>query len=209
MNTPLVEQTFSITQDVRLPDRKVASFFIDPSICRNVCQRCEIRKWKDQPYRLMSEDAYAKELVRYSLIGVQLIVFRGGEIANRASLKAGGANLEGILTQARKVAPVCLWTNGSNPDVIGSLSPYVDGYRIDIKLPLFETVSPEDRAVWEPALGYRKGVETYIHNVLESMKRADEMVETYFTSSSWRDMDARCREIMKARLKKFNSPFIV
>ena len=209
MNTPLVEQTFSITHDIRDSSRRVASFFIDPSICRNVCARCEIRKWKDQPYRLMTEETFAKELIRYSLMNIQLIVFRGGDISNRGSLRSGGMSLENIVRVARKVAPVCVWTNGSNPDVIGSLKPYVDGFRIDIKLPLFDKFSEEDKAIWEPALGYKKGVETYVHAVERSIELVDGMPETYYTSSSWRDMDDRCQTVMRQKMCELNSPFIV
>ena len=207
MVTPFVENTFSLTEDFF--GRKAASFYIDPWLCRNVCARCAIREWKDQPYKLMEEDMFYRELARYSLFKVGLINIRGGDISNKGLLRADGMPLEELLPLARKVAPICVWTNGSNPDAIESLKPYVDGFRIDIKVPLFDKVTRRSKVLWERAIGFKKGVDTYVNAVKKSINLVDRMPETYYTSSSWRDMDAGYRELMVDAMKDKVSRFEV
>ncbi len=207
MVTPFVENTFCLGEDRQ--GRKTASFYIDPWLCRNVCARCAIREWKDQPYKLMEEDMFYRELARYSLFKVGLINIRGGDISNKGLLRADGMPLEELLPVVRQVAPVCIWTNGSNTDAVESLIPYVDGFRIDIKVPLFGKVSRRSKTLWERALGFNKGVDTYVKAVKNTINKVDGMAETYYTSSSWRDMDAANRELMLDAMAEYESPFIV
>lgn len=207
MITPFVADTFSLSRDI-LHGHRMASLYINPEVCKNVCGRCAVREWKDLDYRLMNVEEYVKELLRYSLLGVGLISIRGGDLTNRG-LIGDQRVLENCLRMARKVAPTRVWLCGSKHDAVEGLLPFASGFRVDIKIPPFDKLTERDRTLWTDAIGVGRCVDVYVKSVKSIVEMVDGMPETYYTSTNWRDMDAGCRELMLDYLSRYKSPFLI
>lgn len=207
MITPFVAETFSLTRDI-LKGRRMASLYINPEVCKNVCGRCAVRDWKDKPYTLLDENDYVKELLRYSLLGVSIFSIRGGDLTNRGMI-GNQRTLESCIQLAARIAPVRVWLCGSKYAAVEGLLDFADGFRVDIKIPLFDRITDKDRVIWTEAIGEGRSLDIYLKSVKHIIDMVDGMPETYYTSTNWRDMDARCRELMLDFFRDKQSPFLI
>ncbi len=138
MMTPLLKLEIPITFRDH-PGVQSALFYTDVNLCNLNCYQCHNRNsFKGSP-AFFSYDELREKLQFLKLMGVELVIISGGEPTLVPSL-------ENVLNFIKEEGfPVRIDTNGTFPERIRKLlsSELVDGFAVDIKIPLLDSYTPD------------------------------------------------------------------
>lgn len=178
MRTPILFDKLVVTAKDH-PGKLSVISYVDVSVCNLNCYNCH-NKWyynnntevfpkNKEKYRFASREYIIKEVKDAVKMGIELFIISGGEPTMFSD------ELLKILPEIREIVPIRIDTNGTHPEEVEKLKEYVDGFAVDIKIPLED--KPE-------VSGYTKGLQKIIgedsitiKQYMESVKRTIELVD--------------------------------
>lgn len=200
MNTPFLSKTLQVFDDP-IYNMKASVFFIDADSCRWDCEECSCRGIA--PKRMLSVDSFIKETKRYELLQTELFIVRGGETTFIVS------DLEAYLQMLKNITPVRIHTNGQRTTALERLKTSCDGFRVDLKIPIQESYSTEERDFCHKVVRKLTCPYAYRDALRESIKCVDGMEHTYFTCSAWGLFTVSMKKETLNFLNSFKSPILM
>jgi len=122
------------------PGVQSAVLYTDINLCNLNCFQCHNRHAYSGKAEKFTEEELKEKLTMLKLLGVELIIVSGGEPTLEENLE------EGLKLIKELGFPVRVDTNGTNPEVVERLieSNLVDGFAVDVKIPLKSEYTPEE-----------------------------------------------------------------
>ncbi len=110
-------------------------------LCNLECFQCHNKLSFDNRSTFISYEKLSNKIGKLKLLGVELIIISGGEPTLEKRLE------EGVKFIRERGLPVRIDTNGTLPDRIEELirKKMVDGFALDIKIPIKSTYSDEEK----------------------------------------------------------------
>lgn len=200
MNTPFLAGAMNLEEEPQY-GMSTAEFFCDPAVCSLVCGGCSLREFRGK-CSFLDVDQMLMALVNYQLLGVEMIQVRGGD----PFLLVG--NLLPVLSIIQANFRVRVMTSVSRVPVVERLKALVDGFMVDLKVPMREP-EVEDRVFSEWALGTSKALEQHQDDLRQVVELVDGMGCTFYGCSNYGRMSVEQRESLVEFAKEKKSPLIV
>ena len=161
--TPILKQYVPYT--IKDADGIPASvFYVPPVICNLNCYHCHNKNSNYGNYFFTVEEL-EKEFDKLILLGIEAFIISGGEpllIKDKIPFS--------IFSEAR---PTRVDTNGTLPDAVKQISPFAQGFAVDVKIPVREKYSEEEKERYQKILYWGKApllsVEEYAARVKETL----------------------------------------
>lgn len=200
MNTPIIANTFSFMEEPQFGLRS-AVFYSDANVCHVGCKFCKYRDGKK--HKLLIPDDFVKEVMRYEVMGAEMLSFRGGELTNYVS------DIQSLMELLITELPIRIHTNGLRTMSIKRLIPSVDGFCVDIKLPLKDSYSQEERERYQSLVAIAKCSYSYRDSMRESLHLVDGLQFTYYTCTTFKWLSEKEQQEIRDSVKGLKSPFIL
>ncbi|WP_456437333.1 radical SAM protein [Desulfurobacterium sp.] len=141
-------------------------------LCNLECFQCHNKLSFDSRSGFISYEKLSEKLDKLKLLGVELIIISGGEPTLEKRLE------EGLKFIRKADFPVRIDTNGTLPDRIEELirNKMVDGFALDIKIPIKDVYSDEEKARFKQILFSNKlendeKLSWYVENLKKSVEK--------------------------------------
>ncbi|WP_456397909.1 radical SAM protein [Desulfurobacterium sp.] len=149
-------------------------------LCNLECFQCHNKLSFDGRSGFISYKKLSDKLDKLKLLGVELIIISGGEPTLEKRLE------EGLQFIKEKGFPVRIDTNGTMPDRIEELirNKMVDGFALDIKIPIKNVYSDEEKERFKQILFSNKRENDeklfwYVENLIESVEKIKNFTKKY------------------------------
>ena len=174
--------------------------FTDVRSCNLKCKSCHNRETVNKTGEVMNfldSTSFEKDLSDGILLGSDLFVVSGGEPSLHYQA------LIPVIRSIKGRIPVRVDTNGQSPKAVVALLEFVDGFAVDIKIPLKLVYTGEDTQRFQEILGI-EDIENYRDNLIETIALVDGMKFTLFRTVKYPDLlpeDIDCINDFVSRLK--------
>jgi len=189
MDTPIATTTTTIDDSVIIKSDPIFSYkdhpgipalllFININTCNLHCYKCHNRKSikNKDTFETYNINELNSIISKHVLFGIELIIISGGEPTLVAT------ELIPIIEYIRNTFPdlkIRIDTNGQLPNNIQLLKPYVDGFALDLKIPIKSEYSDDEQKRYSKIIG-KNNIITYKNNILESINIIRDMPYTIF-----------------------------
>ena len=138
--------------------------------CNLNCYHCHNKEARSMTFSVMSDDTLQAKLEQALMLDVKWIIISGGEPTL--------CNIDELIYYIQFIQSygfnVRIDSNGTNPNRIKRLLPYVNGFAIDIKIPIKESYTEEELRRYSTILystnSNHKGVIDYKNNLIETLE---------------------------------------
>jgi len=176
MITPFLKDHIILTSKDH-PNTLSIILFTDPLICNLDCYNCHNKreaKRKAISFEKMNLETAIFTVSNYKSLGVELLIISGGE-----PLMLYDKLVDTIKEIKKNIEiPIRIDTNGSLPDKASLLKNFVDGYGIDIKMPMKDYYTKDEEKMIKDFLKINN-IYDYRDKVLSTVKIANDMKYTH------------------------------
>lgn len=150
--------------------------YTDVSKCNLNCMDCHNRenaKKSKEILSCMSLTDFEKNFKNGVLMGSDLLVISGGEPTLSTD------KIIETLNNTSKTLPVRIDTNGQLPKEVARLCSLVDGFAVDIKIPIKDVYTEDETIRFRKILGVHN-IQKYAENIKKTVSQVDGMELTLF-----------------------------
>ena len=163
--------------------------YTDVSKCNLKCKNChnrETAKKNNEVFSFLSLNDFEKNFKNGVLMGSDILVISGGEPTLETK------HILEVLSKLQKQIPVRIDTNGQLPNEVARLLNFVDGFAVDIKIPIKNYYSEEETKRFQKILGIYD-ITGYVRKLKETIKLVDGMDLTLFRTVEYPELGAEDR----------------
>lgn len=151
------------------PGKVAVITYVNVSQCNLRCTNCHNResvKKYGEHLTYLTLDELQKNIRNGMLMGTDMIIISGGEPTLHTDI------IIDCLKELGKPLPIRMDTNGQLPNEVARLLPYVDGFAVDIKVPIKNEYTEEELIRFREIIGVDDVVK-YAQNLEKTIKLVD------------------------------------
>jgi pyruvate-formate lyase-activating enzyme len=172
--TPFSQDNIILTT-IDHPNITSLELFTNNKKCNLRCFKCHNIS-NPEPKNYLTKEELENEVINAQKMGAKLCIICGGEPTFFTD------EIIECLPIIKKYLKVRIDSNGQQPNKIKQLKPFVDGFALDIKIPIKHYYNGE-KPRYAKILGIKqKNINNYVLNLLESISLVDKMNYTLYRS---------------------------